>query len=297
MGIIIGLIPALLWGFAPLLLTRFVRGGSYVQMIGVGNGIAAFSVVVTLILRPQIPAAGDWILCFLSGATWMVGMYGQLIGYRTIGISRTFPLSTGVQIIGNALLGWLVLGEWKGARQILSGLVCTAIVMAGILVSNGKAQGEQPSDTAGGQSSGSRDAYYILLVILTSFGYCLYSLLPKLTKTTDSMSQSLPQSLGILAGGLILAALFGRSALHKIPAKFIVTASAVGLWYGIASFAFLISISMNGMIRGFLLSQLNMIIATLSGIYILREPQKVPLWRSYAGMAAILAGCIAIQFI
>lgn len=46
------------------------------------------------------------------------------------------------------------------------------------------------------------------------------------------------------------------------------------------------------MVNGFILSQLNMVIATLSGIFIIKEAQKVPLWRTALGVIAIFAGCI-----
>lgn len=314
MRILVGLIPAVLWGLAPLLLNRFVKGGPYVQMAGVANGITVLSAVITLLTRPAVPGLSDWLLCFLSGAGWNIGMLGQMIGYQTIGVSRTFPLSTGIQIIGNALLGWLVLGEWQGARQITEGLLFTALVMAGVLISSGRkkassavsatsaASGAAAAGSAQGklpeaQNSRSHDLRDTLLVAVTSFGYCVYTLLPKLTRSTTSLGQSLPQSLGILACAIVLFLLAGTKRTGKPSAREVSAASAVGLWYGAASFAFLLSISLNGMIRGFLLSQLNMVIATLSGIYLIHEPQTVPLWRSYAAIAAILVGCIAIQFI
>lgn len=295
MGIVIGLIPALLWGFVPLILNRFVKDSSYVQMQGIGIGIAVVSVITTIITQPAAMTVSGWLLCFLSGIGWMIGMFGQLIGYQTIGVSRTFPLSTGIQIIGNAVLGWLVLGEWQGARQILLGLLFIAVIMAGILISNGTDQDKVTSRTQ--PANKVADRRYIIIVALTSFGYCLYSLLPRLSQSPDSFSESLPQSLGIMLSGIMITLIFQRRDLLLSHRRMIFPSIAVGTIYGIASLVFLISTAVNGMIRGFLLSQLNMIIATLSGIYILKEPQKTALWKSYAGMACILIGCIAIQFI
>lgn len=302
MNILMGLIPAIVWGFMPLALNKFSRGNSFRQLLGVVAGITVLSGIITLILQPaQLSPAGFW-LCFFSGFGWPVGMFGQFEGYSRIGVAKTFPLSTGLQIAGNALLGWLVLHEWQGSREIIAGLAGIVIILCGILLCNIPLSGEkksrdqeQKTSENGAKKTGAAGA--VLLIIFTTVGYYLYSLLPKMMADGDGTpeSQSFPQALGMLASGILIAFLVGHEKLRKENVKDYAMNTAVGLLYGVASFTYLISIRMNGMVRGFLLSQLNMIIATLSGIYILHEKQEVSRLQIYIGLGAILGGCILIE--
>lgn len=290
MNILIGLGPALIWGFLPLALAKFVKGGEYVQMIGTGIGVTLVSFITFLVTGPAVPDSKGLILCFLSGFAWLVGMYGQLTGYWTVGVSRVFPLSTGVQIVGNAILGWLVLHEWSGVSQVALGLLMILLIIVGIILCNKETKKTK-------QKANLKEIKIMILVAITSLGYCGYSLFPKLSGVKDPMGQTLPQSIGVFAGAVLITLIFGKKNPFKLGGKNIAVASMVGLLYGAASLVYLISIGVNGMVKGFILSQLNMVIATLTGIYIIKEEQKVPLWRTYLGIVAIFAGCIGIQFV
>ncbi len=296
MNILIGLGPALIWGFLPLALAKFVKGGEYVQMVGTGIGVTLVSLITVLVTGPAVPDSKGLILCFLSGFAWLVGMYGQLTGYWTVGVSRVFPLSTGVQIVGNAILGWLVLHEWSGISQVLAGFLMILVIIVGIILCNKETKKEIKAEKSK-QKASIEEIKIMILVGITSLGYCGYSLFPKLSGVKDPMAQTLPQSVGVLTGAVLITMMFGRKNPFKLGGKHIAVASIVGLLYGSASLVYLISIGVNGMVKGFILSQLNMVIATLTGIYIIKEKQKVPLWRTYLGIAAIFAGCIGIQFV
>lgn len=305
MNILIGLLPAIIWGLLPLAITRFVKGGPLVQITGIGIGTTIVAIITTIIVRPELPGTLGLILCFLSGLTWMIGTYGQMYSFKKIGVSRVFPLSSGVQIVGNALLGWLVLHEWVGAKQVLLGVLFVVLIIAGIILCNkeGKKANDLGADSADGDSAEempkltkAEELKILLMIALTSLGYCAYSLFPKLSGA-GAMSQTLPQGLGMLVGAVVISFVFGKENPFKMDKKNIRIASCVGLFYGIASLIFLVSIARNGMVNGFILSQLNMVIATLSGIFIIKEAQKVPLWRTALGVIAIFAGCILIQLI
>lgn len=287
MNIVIGLIPALIWGVMPVVVNKAVKGGSYMQMLGAVIGTALTAAVVLLAGHPQIPQGMDFLLCVLSGAGWAVGTCGQFAGYGILGVSTAYPLSTGLQIAGSALLGWLVLHEWKTPVEILCGLSAVTIVIIGIVLTSRAFHQKKHHESLNG----------IVMLVLTTAGYWLYSLLPEFSHSGSAEGQLIPQALGMLLTGVILAVTFGKIRFEKKSMPLIARASVVGILYGVANLAYLVSMSLNGMVRAFLLSQLNVILATLGGIYILKEEQTVPFAQKIIGLACILAGCIMVQLI
>ena len=79
MNILIGLLPAIIWGLLPLAITRFVKGGPLVQITGIGIGTTIVAIITTIIVRPELPGTLGLILCFLSGLTWMIGTHYLLV--------------------------------------------------------------------------------------------------------------------------------------------------------------------------------------------------------------------------
>ena len=47
---------------------------------------------------------------------------------RNIGISKTMPLSTGLQLIGNTLIGAIIFGEWTRGSQYLIGTLALVLI-------------------------------------------------------------------------------------------------------------------------------------------------------------------------
>ncbi|MCI7328355.1 MAG: GRP family sugar transporter [Lachnospiraceae bacterium] len=288
-AILIGLIPAMLWGILPLIL-HYTKSNSWIQLKGTAQGNALVAILVLLFLNPPTMSAPALVLSFLSGFAWPIGMYGQFECYKRLGVARTFPISAGLQIVGNALLGWLILGEWKSGRQIGLGMLGVLIILLGIVVSNVvfplvKKEEEKTDKKA------------VLLLVLTTAGYWLYSLLPKLIVDGNPMSEFAPQALGIWFSVDLLVYVVGRQKRRDVMNRDGLVMTAVGTLYGFANIAFLYSISLNGMVKGFLLGQINMIIATLLGICILKERPKVGLLKTCIGLVMIAVGCITIQMI
>ena len=286
-SIAIGLIPAVMWGIAPPLMTKYAKGGAYIQMLGTMTGVFLISVLLVLTHGFKAMSVADSLLAVASGAMWPIGMYGQFAANMKIGVSRTFPVSAGLQIAGNALIGWIVLGEWSTVQQIGMGLCGVLLILAGIMLGNVAPQKQKKA--APGELAA------LILLAATTVGYWLYALLPKYIPDTDAYSTQLLQAAGMILSAVLITRFCGKRKLTDIHVGELGCASVIGLLYGIASFAYLISLRENGLVRGNLLGQLNLVIATLIGMYILKEKQPVSKARSWLGMVLILAGVAVIQ--
>ena len=102
MNIIIALLPAIGWGYA---LDRQQGANSKPanQIFGVGMGATIVGIIVTLIQHPAISM--PVFLSLLSGALSTIGQIGQFISFTRIGVSKTMPFSTGLQLVGNTIIG------------------------------------------------------------------------------------------------------------------------------------------------------------------------------------------------
>ena len=52
------------------------------------------------------------IVGLISGAMWAFGQGTQLQSVNLVGVSKTMPISTGLQLVGTTLFSAIFLGEW-----------------------------------------------------------------------------------------------------------------------------------------------------------------------------------------
>lgn len=80
MGFLIGLLPALFWGFTPVLVSKL--GGKPInQQLGTSFGCAVLALAVLIIFRPAVTLAVV-IGCLISGLAWSVGQLCQFTSYH-----------------------------------------------------------------------------------------------------------------------------------------------------------------------------------------------------------------------
>lgn len=99
----IALIPALLWGTVPLIITKF-GGSTRQQTMGMTLGALTFAVIVFFFTDPvyTLKTVG---ISFITGCLWTVGQMFQLQAFKIIGVSKAMPISTGMQLVGTTLCG------------------------------------------------------------------------------------------------------------------------------------------------------------------------------------------------
>lgn len=284
MNILIALIPALGWGFMPII-TGKVGGSPVNQMFGIGAGATIVGLISFLITQPSVSAQAFWF-SVLCGALWTIGQIGQFISFKRIGVSGTVPLSTVFQLVGNSIIGVLIFGDWAGVHAKIVGFIALAIVVIGALLTS-------VSDNASGQKMQLRDALFLLC---TTVGFWIYSSFPNMpiVKAESPTGIFLPEMLGILLGSIIYALFTDKNSFKEKQQYQNIIA---GVAWGIAAFAYIFSAKANGNTSAFIWTQLNVVIGTFGGIFVLHEQKSHrELTFTILGILLIVVGSVATSF-
>ncbi|MCI5813010.1 MAG: GRP family sugar transporter [Lactobacillus sp.] len=285
MGYVIALIPALCWGVMPLISTK-VGGSSSNQVFGIGLGALIVSTISMVIIRPSIGLI-PFLVAVLSGACWAVGQFGQFASMKKIGVSNTMPLSTAFQLIGNTLIGVCIFHEWQGSKQLILGFFALALVIVGAMLTS-------ITDKSSGKLVAAKDVVFLLL---TTIGYVIYSAFPRfpILAHADSVAIYLPETIGILLGVTIYQLITEGPKVFKQRGQYANILS--GLLWGIAGLSYIFGARAIGITVAFIFSQLNVILSTLGGIYVLHE-QKSPFEMRYTmiGLLLVVIGAVMTAF-
>lgn len=187
MNILIALIPALGWGIFPLIAGKIKNSQPANELMGLGT-CALIVGIITAIIHPTNSNLTIFSLSLISGIFWTIGQSGQFISMRNIGISKTMPLSTGLQLIGNTLIGAIIFGEWTSGSQYLIGTLALVLIIIGVSLT-----------ALSKDKSAKLKIRDIILLLFTSVGYWIYSSFPKAI-TADAQTLFLPQMIGIFIG-------------------------------------------------------------------------------------------------
>lgn len=277
---LIALLPALFWG-SVVIINVFVGGGPYKQIRGttLGTLFIGFSLLATG--HAAFDNLTVIIVGLVSGALWAFGQGNQLKSVHLIGVSKTMPISTGMQLVGTTLFSAIFLGEWSTIVQVVLGLIAMILLVVGISLTSLKAKSEGKSD-----NPEFKKAMGILL--LSTIGYVGYVVLGDIfgVSGTDALFF---QSIGMAIGGLVLSMNHNTSikstALNLIP----------GVIWGIGNLFMFYSQPKVGVATSFSLSQLLVIVSTLGGIFILGEKkdrrQMIGIW---SGIIVIVIASIIL---
>jgi len=284
MNILIALIPALGWGFMPII-TGKIGGSPANQMFGIGAGATVIGFIAYLLTQPTVNTTAFWF-SVLCGALWTIGQIGQFISFKRIGVSGTVPLSTVFQLVGNSIIGMVIFGDWSGTQAKVIGIIALAIVVSGALLTS-------VSDSTDGNKMHLKDALFLLA---TTVGFWIYSSFPNMpiVKSQSGTAIFLPEMLGILVGSVIYA-LFTDVKSFKQKEQYLNIFA--GLAWGVAAFAYIFSAKANGNTSAFIWTQLNVVIGTFGGIFVLHERKsKHEMKFTVLGIVLIVIGSIATSF-
>lgn len=220
-----------------------------------------------------------FLLAMLSGACWSIGQIGQFVSFTKISVSKTMPISTGFQLIGNTIIGVAAFGEWKKPQQYFLGITALVLVIIGVSLTAIK---ENDKDKITFKN--------IIFLFLTAIGFCLYSAFPKAVPD-DPQHLFLPQMLGLFAGAIVYVLFSKKLVVLKEKATYLNIFA--GMAYTIGAFAYIFSAKANGVTGAFIYSQLNVIISTIGGMLILGEKKHgKELIFTLVGLALIVVGAI-----
>ncbi|MEC4617960.1 GRP family sugar transporter [Bacillus paranthracis] len=256
MDILLAILPALFWGSIVLFNVK-LGGGPYSQVFGTTFGALLFSIGIYIfvkpVLTPMVIGVG-----IVSGLFWALGQANQLKSIDLIGVSKTMPISTGMQLVSATLFGVIVFHEWSTTTSVILGVLALICIIIGIVLTSLPNSEEKQQAQAGNLKRG------ILILLVSTFGYLVYVVVIRLFNI-DGWSALLPQAIGMVLGGILLT--FKHRPFNKYAIRNIIP----GLIWAAGNMFLFISQPRVGVATSFSLSQMGIVISTLGGIFILGE--------------------------
>ncbi|MFQ3854364.1 RhaT/GlcU family sugar-proton symporter [Staphylococcus sp. 2S1] len=274
MDILIALLPALFWG-SVVLINVLVGGGPYNQIRGTTFGALIIGIILLLTGNAEFGDPTIIIVGLISGAFWALGQGYQLKSISLIGVSKTMPISTGLQLVGTTLFSAVFLGEWSTGTQVTLGLLAMVLLVIGIAMTSIKGKNEASENTKNFGKA-------MPILLISTVGYVVYVVVAQIFGV-DGMNALFFQSIGMAIGGLIL------SAKHETSIKSTAWNLIPGVIWGIGNLFMFYSQPKVGVATSFSLSQLLVIVSTLGGIFLLGERKdKRQMTGIWAGIVLIV---------
>ncbi|MGL0748848.1 GRP family sugar transporter [Secundilactobacillus paracollinoides] len=306
MLMLIALAPALFWGATGIVTTK--AGGKAIQgtlgmaygSVLLGLGTLFFFVIphagLAYAFNPRI-----WLVGIFSGLFWAVGSVGQFESFKKIGVSIGNPISTAGQIITNALMAAIVLGEWTTLNMWTFGVISIAMVTVGAIFTAVTDKKDQSATKIPADKF--RQGMYA--IIISTVGFMFYFVFPNLLNKIGFISNAVhstpngsglyymtaiivPQAVGQLIGALLIITFFVKEP-NLIFDKYTWRNVVTGIVWAIGNiFMFIAAGNPHiGQAVATTLSQCGVIVGTFGGIFILSE-KKTSRQMVYVTIGSIL---------
>jgi len=273
------LLPAIAWGVLPLVVSQ-LGGRPINQIFGTAMGTLIASVIVEVVFHPTINLTA-FLMAAMAGAFWIVGQLGQYTGYANIGVSKTMPISTGLQLVGTALLGVFLFGEWHTTAAKVIGCIGVILLVIGVIMTS--IQDRQ-------EAAGDNQTRTIIMLVLTTIGFIIFNAIPK-ALSASGIAIFLPESIGMVVAVLVYMAVRGQKKILRERTSWLNVIG--GLIFSIASLTYIVSVSQNGVNTAFVVSQLSVVISTLGGMLFLHERKsRRELVLTLGGLGLVVIGAI-----
>ncbi|MDA2440733.1 RhaT/GlcU family sugar-proton symporter [Bacillus cereus] len=256
MDILLAILPALFWGSIVLFNVK-LGGGPYSQILGTTLGALVFSIGVYIFIKPVLTPVVI-IIGIISGLFWGLGQANQLKSIDLIGVSKTMPISTGMQLVSTTLFGVIVFHEWSTTTSVVLGVLALLCIIIEIVLTSLQSKEEKNDEQKGKFKKG------IVMLLISTLGYLVYVVIIRLFGI-DGWSALLPQAIGMVLGGILLT--FKHQPFNKYAIRNIIP----GLIWAAGNMFLFISQPRVGVATSFSLSQMGIVISTLGGIFILGE--------------------------
>lgn len=195
MDIFLAILPAIFWGSIVLFNVK-LGGGPYSQTLGTTLGALIFSIVVYIFMKPVLTPTVIGV-GIVSGLFWALGQANQLKSIDLMGVSRTMPISTGLQLVATTLFGVIVFHEWSTTISVVLGVLALVCIIIGVILTSLQSEEEKSAEQAGNFKKG------IIILLISTVGYLVYVVVIRLFKV-DGWSALLPQAVGMVLGGFCL---------------------------------------------------------------------------------------------
>ncbi|WP_053362437.1 GRP family sugar transporter [Bacillus sp. FJAT-27251] len=270
-GIFLALLAAASWG-SIVFVSKKLGGDENSQTLGTTVGALLFAIAVYIYKQPDLSML-IWIVGFFSGLFWSLGQKNQFGAVRYLGVAKTTPMSTGLQLIGTTFFGAFVFNEWETTMEIIIGIASLVLIIAGAVVISMQQGGES------GKSNNLKKGLVILAI--STAGFVGYVVLIQWFEI-DGWAAVLPQGVGMVTGALLL------TLTHKPYNKYAVRNIFTGILWGAGNLGLLLSLPKIGVATSFSLSQTGIVISTIGGLFFLNERH------SKKQVLLVLLGCMLI---
>lgn len=296
-SLLIGLIPALGWGFQGIIMQKI--GGTTVNK---QMGMVLTALVMAIVIAFVVPISWTPALiaaAAINGVPWAVAQILQIKSFEYLGVSRTMPLTSGMQLVMAAAVGAFWFNEWPHTWQLGLGFGGIAVIIVGTVF----CAYQEKKDACAEESANAGD--FIKGVIITFISSALYIAYATAARffSVDSFQILLPQALFMIAATIVIGIFMnGRESkdgtFGRVEGVFGLKSwqnMLTGVLWSVANIAVLFSNQINGVAVGWTLANMNLIFATLGGLFILHE-KKTPkeLKSVIIGMVLIAIGGICI---
>lgn len=241
MDILLAILPALFWGSIVLFNVK-LGGGPYSQILGTTLGALVFSIGVYIFIKPVLTPMMI-IVGIISGLFWALGQANQLKSIDLIGVSKTMPISTGMQLVSTTLFGVIVFHEWSTTTSVVLGVLALLCIIIGIVLTSLQSKEEKNDEQKGNFKKG------IVMLLISTLGYLVYVVIIRLFGI-DGWSALLPQAIGMVLGGILLT--FKHQPFNKYAIRNIIP----GLIWAAGNMFLFISQPRVGVATSFSLSQM-----------------------------------------
>ncbi|WP_210367314.1 GRP family sugar transporter [Bacillus sp. REN3] len=277
-GILLALIPAVAWG-SLVFFSNKLGGDEDSQTLGTTVGALIFAIAMYIYKGPDLSVL-IWIVGFISGLFWSLGQKNQFGAVRYLGVAKTVPMSTGLQLLGTTFFGVAIFHEWETKFTILIGVAALACIIAGALIISFNKSADD--DGTKNMKKG------LLVLLLSTVGFVTYVVLIRWFEI-DGWSAILPQAVGMVSGGLLL------TIKDKPYNKYAVRNILTGLLWGTGNLGLLLALPKIGVATSFSLSQTGIVISTIGGLFFLDERKsKKQVWLVLLGCILIIAGGVLL---
>lgn len=292
-SILIGLIPALGWGFQGIIMQK-IGGTTANKQMGMVLTALVMSIVVALVdpiaWSPSLIAAAA-----VNGIPWAIAQILQIKSFDYLGVSRAMPLTSGMQLILTSVIGAFYFNEWPHAWQMGVGFAGIALIIVGTVLTTYTEAGQETTSKSDIRKG-------VIITAISSALYVAYATAARFFNV-DSFQILLPQALFMLAATIVISIIVSKrdsvdGVFGRVEGVFGLKSwqnMLTGVLWSVANIAVLFSNQVNGVAVGWTLANMNLIFATLGGLLILHE-KKTPKELKFviAGMIIIATGGIAI---
>lgn len=263
-AILLGLVPALGWGFQGVVMQKVGGSTANKQM-----GMVLSTLLVGILVLIFHPISWSWTLiaaAAVNGIPWSIGQILQIKSFDYLGVSRAIPVSTGMQLLGTTLLGAVVFGEWKTAGQFVLGIAALVIIIIGVTFTSYQQQGSATVELRKG----------LIALVISSLAFISYATAGTFF-AVDSWDLLFPQAIAMFLATTVIATFMSRGRVFDSQVGVFGAKSwknmLSGALFAVANLTVMLSVQpqFNGVAVGWTLSQMNVIFATLGGLFILRE--------------------------